>query len=66
MTKKEIIETIKQQRINLDVSQDILANRSGTYKGDISNIEASKKDITLSKLISITNALNLQVVIIPK
>jgi len=65
MNRNEIIQAIKQRRIQLQLSQQQLAAKTGLFKGDISNIEAGKVNITLDKLITISNALQLQITLIP-
>lgn len=56
---KEFVEKIKQQRKMLKVSQVQLALKSGVSLGSIKRFE-SKHEISLSSLIKILIALNLE------
>ena len=56
---KEFVEKIKQQRKMLKVSQVQLAAKSGVSLGSIKRFE-SKHEISLSSLIKILIALNLE------
>ena len=57
--RTEIITVIKNKRIELNMSQQRLAELSETNKADISNIEACKKNITTDKLLIVLKALDL-------
>ena len=56
---KEFVEKIKQQRKMLKISQVQLAAKSGVSLGSIKRFE-SKHEISLSSLIKILIALNLE------
>lgn len=56
---KEFVEKIKQQRKILKISQVQLAAKSGVSQGSIKRFE-SKYEISLSSLIKILIALNLE------
>lgn len=59
----EIIYKLTQERKKQHLSQDDLAARSGLAKNTISRIETFVSTPTLSALIQIANALNLDVII---
>jgi len=56
---KELVEKIKRQRKLLKISQEQLASKSGVSLGSIKRFE-SKYEISLSSLIKILIALNLE------
>ncbi len=56
---KEFVEKIKQQRKMLKISQVQLATKSGVSLGSIKRFE-SKHEISLSSMIKILIALNLE------
>lgn len=59
MTKPEIIEIIKAERISKGLSQKELAKLAGTFQHVISTFEAGKRDIAISTLCNIAKALNI-------
>lgn len=64
MQKSEIIDKLRTRRGELKITQSELAESVGTFKGDISRIEAGKKDITLARLLDICEALGLNLAIL--
>lgn len=66
MTRQEAIAIIKDRRKDLHISQTKIAEDIGTFKSDISNIEAGNVNITLDKFIAFCSALNLNLEIKPK
>lgn len=64
MTRQEIGQAIKSERIAQSKTQPFLSQAINSKNvGDISNIEAGKVNITIDKLITICNALNLTITI---
>lgn len=62
----EIVNTITQERKAQNLSQEELATKANLAKNTISRIETFVSVPTLSALIQITNALNLDIFISPK
>ncbi len=63
MTKQEIITHIRTERQSQGLSQKQLADLAGTYKAEISLLEAGKKTCTIDTLISLSDALGLSVMV---
>lgn len=65
-TTEELIQAIKAARKNRRLSQRDLSARTGIPQSHISNIENGTVDITLSTLIELTRALDLEITLIPR
>jgi len=63
---EELILAIKAARKNRRLSQRALSARAGIPQSHISNIENGAVDITLSTLIELTRALDLEVTLVPR
>lgn len=60
MHLKEIIQTIKQRRAELDVTQEMLAELSGVGLRTLKGLEAGKGNPTLDTLLKIVEVLGLE------
>jgi transcriptional regulator with XRE-family HTH domain len=60
MHLKEIIQTIKQRRAELEVTQELLAELSGVGLRTLKGLEAGKGNPTLDTLLKITEVLGLE------
>jgi transcriptional regulator with XRE-family HTH domain len=60
MHLKEIIQTIKQRRAELEVTQELLAELSGVGLRTLKGLEAGKGNPTLETLLKITEVLGLE------
>lgn len=58
---KDLGNVIRERRIELGYSQEILANKSGLHRTYISDVELGKRNLTFLNLIAIINALELSV-----
>ncbi|MBM3610079.1 MAG: helix-turn-helix transcriptional regulator [Alphaproteobacteria bacterium] len=63
---ESIIESLKQQRTHLKMSQKDISRQTNIPQAQISKIENNQTDLRLSSLIHIGNALGLQLIFIPK
>ena len=63
MNRQQAIDIIKERRKELNISQTAIAEAVHTFKGDISNIEAGKVNISLDRYLAICNALHLEVIV---
>jgi transcriptional regulator with XRE-family HTH domain len=60
MHLKEIIQTIKQRRAELEVTQELLAELSGVGLRTLKGLEAGKGNPTLDTLLKIVEVLGLE------
>jgi len=60
MHLEEIIQTIKQRRAELEVTQELLAELSGVGLRTLKGLEAGKGNPTLETLLKITEVLGLE------
>ena len=63
--KKEILikfgNKVREKRLELDLSQEALANRAKVHRTYIGMIERAEKNITLENIEKIAKALNIRV-----
>ncbi|UCE55101.1 MAG: helix-turn-helix transcriptional regulator, partial [Desulfobacterales bacterium] len=64
MDEKQIAKNIKKIRLEINMSQERLAELSGLTKGYISKIEKSDTAPPLSTLSKIANALNVDITLL--
>ena len=60
MHLKAIVQTIKQRRAELDVTQELLAELSGVGLRTLKGLEAGKGNPTLETLLKIAEVLGLE------
>ena len=63
MTRQEIAATIKARRNELQISQSDLSIKTGITREYFPAIESGSQNITVDKLITICNALDLHITI---
>lgn len=63
---EHIAATLREARLNKDLSQRELSKRSGVPQSHISKIESNNVDLRLSSLASLAHALDLELVLIPR
>lgn len=56
--KRIAIRRLKELREQIDITQETLAKKSGLPRTTISMIETGKRNVSISKLIQIANALD--------
>jgi len=62
-TEKQLGESIKQKRINANMSQIELSKKSGIQQSGISKIERGYANLTIKQLKKIADALNSRIII---
>jgi predicted transcriptional regulator len=62
-TEKQLGESIKQKRINANMSQIELSKKSGIQQSSISKIEKGHANLTIKQLKKIADALNSRIII---
>ena len=62
-TEKQLGESIKQKRINANMSQIELSKKSGIQQSSISKIERGYANLTIKQLKKIADALNSRIII---
>jgi len=63
---KYLVDEIKKNRIEKELSQRALSAKTGTPQAHISNIEKGSVDLQVSKLIELARALDLEVMLVPR
>lgn len=56
--KRIAIRKLKELREQIDITQETLAKKSGLPRSTISMIETGKRNVSISKLLQIANALD--------
>ena len=59
--KKEFGKKVKQFRLELGISQEELAFRSGLHRTYISDLERGNRNVSLETIQKIANALNISI-----
>ena len=65
-TSQTIITALKQARTGAGLSQRALSARTGLLQSHISRIESGKSDVTLSTLLDLARALDLELMLVPR
>ncbi len=63
---KPIIDALKQARTRAGLSQRALSARTGLPQSHISKIESGRGDITLSTLVDLARALDMELMLVPR
>ena len=64
--KKEIIDTIRNKRISMNMRQTDISALTGLSTATICNMEANYRSVTMDSLIAILDALELEITITEK
>ena len=64
--KKEIIDTIRNKRISMNMRQTDISALTGLSTATICNMEANYRSVTMDSLIAILDALELEITITDK
>jgi len=63
---EDLVQTIKDRRVRVGLSQRALSERSGLTQAHISQIETGKLEPGLASFIDLARALDLEVVLVPR
>ncbi len=57
----EFGKRVREERLNQNLSQEVLAEKAGVHRTYIGMIERAEKNITLTNINKIANALNVEI-----